>query len=144
MCIRDRANRLASNSLLEAVVMTHRALEYALKITSNNDEENNDEIPLWRVKGLDNLVEHAPLKADLETLQSIMSDDVGLLRRNERLQRAQRKIEHIANEIDLIWRRCTPTRKLVELRNMSIVASLVVEAAISRKENVGLHFNLDQ
>ena len=54
------------------------------------------------------------------------------------------QLQHIAKEIDLIWRRCFPTRKLVELRNMSIVASLVVEAAISRKENVGLHFNLDQ
>ena len=138
------ANRLASNSLLEAVVMTHRALEYALTITSKDDIKNEGDIPPWRAKGLDNLEEHAPLKADLETLQSIMSDDVGLLRRNERLQRAQRKIEHIAKEIDLIWRRCIPTRKLVELRNMSIVASLVVEAAISRKENVGLHFNLDQ
>ena len=138
------ANRLASNSLLEAIVMTHRALEYALKTSANNNKNSETEIPLWRAKGLENLIEHAPIKADLETLQSIMSDDVGLLRRDGRLQRAQRKIVHIAEEIDRTWRSCIPTRKLVELRNMSIVASLVVEAAIARKENVGLHYNLDQ
>ena len=90
------------------------------------------------------MIEHAPLKADREALQTIMSDDVGLVRRNERLQRAQRKVLHIGEEIDRIWRSSKPTRKLVELRNMSIVSSLVIDAAISRKENVGLHYNLDQ
>ena len=137
------ANRLASNSLLEAIVMTHRALTSALEETSKN-KENEIEVPLWRAKGLDNLTEHVSLKADREALQSIMSDDVGLVRRDERLQRAKRKILHIAEEIDRIWRRSKPTRKLVELRNMSIVSSLVVNAAIARKENIGLHYNLDQ
>ena len=137
------ANRLASNSLLEAIVMTHRALISALEETSKN-RENVSEVPLWRAKGLDNLIEHVSLKSDREALQGIMSDDVGLVRRDERLQRAKRKIQHIAEEIDRIWRRSKPTRKLVELRNMSIVSSLVVNAAISRKENVGLHYNLDQ
>ena len=136
------ANRLASNSLLEAIVMTHRALTSVLEETSK-DKENETEVPLWRAKGLDNLTEHVPLKADREALQSIMSDDVGLVRRDERLQRARRKILHIAEEIDRIWRRSKPTRKLVELRNMSIVSSLVVNASVARKENIGLHYNLD-
>ena len=108
------ANRLASNSLLEAIVMTHRALTSALEETSKN-KENETEVPLWRAKGLDNLTEHVSLKADREALQSIMSDDVGLVRRDERLQRAKRKILHIAEEIDRIWRRSKPTRKLVEV-----------------------------
>ena len=137
------ANRLASNSLLEAIVMTHRALNNAIVETEKN-KQSDIEVPLWRDKGLDNLIEHAPLKADREALQTIMSDDVGLVRRNERLQRAQRKVLHIGEEIDRIWRSSKPTRKLVELRNMSIVSSLVIDAAISRKENVGLHYNLDQ
>ena len=137
------ATRLASNSLLEAIVMTHRALISALEETSK-DKTNETDVPLWRAKGLDKLIEHVSLKADRETLQSIMSDDVGLVRRDERLQRAKRKILHIAEENDRIWRRSKPSRKLLELRNMSIVSSLVVDAAISRKENVGLHYNLDQ
>ena len=137
------ANRLASNSLLEAIVMTHRALNKALVETEKN-QENDTGVPLWRAKGLDNLREHAPIKADRQALQTIMSDDVGLVRRNERLQRAQRKILHITEEIDRIWRSSKPSRKLVELRNMSIVSSLVIDAAIARKENVGLHYNLDQ
>jgi len=137
------ANRLASNSLLEAIVMTHRALKKALTEIEKN-EENDIEVPLWRAKGLENLREHAPIKADRQALQTIMSDDVGLVRRNERLQRAQRKVLHIGEEIDRIWRSSKPSRKLVELRNMSIVSSLVIDAAISRKENLGLHYNLDQ
>jgi L-aspartate oxidase len=111
--------------------MTHRALKSALEETSKH-KENETEVPLWRAKGLDNLTEHVSLKADREALQSIMSDDVGLVRRDERLQRAKRKILHIAEEIDRIWRRSKPTR------------SLVVNAAIARKENIGLHYNLDQ
>tara|TARA_X000001036_G_scaffold45330_2_gene36252 strand:- start:10106 stop:11707 length:1602 start_codon:yes stop_codon:yes gene_type:complete len=137
------ANRLASNSLLEAIVMTHRALKNAIAETEKN-KQSDTEVPLWRANGLEDLIEHAPLKADREALQTIMSDDVGLVRRNERLQRAQRKVLHIGEEIDRIWRSSKPTRKLVELRNMSIVSSLVIDAAISRKENVGLHYNLDQ
>ena len=137
------ANRLASNSLLEAIVMTHRALSKAL-IETEKEKINSTKVPLWRANGLEHLKEHAPLKADREALQSIMSDDVGLVRKNERLQRAKRKILHITEEIDRIWRSSKPTRKLVELRNMSIVSSLVIDSAISRKENVGLHYNLDQ
>ena len=113
------ANRLASNSLLEAIVMTHRALSKAL-IETEKENINSTKVPLWRANGLEHLKEHAPLKADREALQSIMSDDVGLVRRNERLQRAKRKILHITEEIDRIWRSSKPTRKLVELRNMSI------------------------
>ena len=90
------------------------------------------------------LIEHAPLRSDRIALQSAMTDDVGLVKRNARLQRAQRRLEFLREEVDRIWRRCQPTQEVVELRNMIHVSRLVTSAAINRKENVGLHFNLDR
>ena len=72
-----------------------------------------------------------------------MSDDVGLVRRDERLNRALRKLDHTGEEIERTWRASKPTKGLVELRNMSIVARLVTQAAKKRRNNIGLHYNMD-
>ena len=136
------ANRLASNSLLEAIVMSFRARNHLLERIDEFSLETND-APAWRAEGLDRLQEHAPIKADRIALRTIMSDDVGLVRRDERLNRALRKLDHTGEEIERIWRASRPTRYLVELRNMSILAKLVTQAAKNRRENIGLHYNLD-
>ena len=136
------ANRLASNSLLEAVVFSHRCAEHVIGNTTPSKQENS--LPDWRADGLSTLIEHAPLRSDRIALQSTMTDDVGLVKRNARLQRAQRRLEFLREEVDRIWRRCQPTQEVIELRNMIHVSRLVTSAAINRKENVGLHFNLDR
>jgi L-aspartate oxidase len=62
---------------------------------------------------------------------------------NARLKRAQRRIIHLENEVEIIWESCKPTQDLVELRNLIHVAKIVVSASLERKENVGLHYNKD-
>ena len=134
------ANRLASNSLLEAVVFSNRCAEHVI---ANLKPKLGVTLPAWRADGLSNLVEHSPLRSDRIALQSTMTDDVGLVKRNARLERAQRRLEFLRNEVDKIWRGSLPTREVIELRNMIHVSRLVTSAAISRKVNVGLHHNLD-
>ena len=135
------ANRLASNSLLEAVVFSHRCAEHVIANVSKNLGEI--ELPEWRADGLSDLVEHIPLRSDRIALQSTMTDDVGLVKRDARLQRAQRRLELLREEVDRIWRGSLPTREVIELRNMIHVSRLVTAAALNRKDNVGLHHNLD-
>ena len=135
------ANRLASNSLLEAVVFSHRCAEHVIANVSENPGEI--ELPEWRADGLSDLVEHIPLRSDRIALQSTMTDDVGLVKRDARLQRAQRRLELLREEVDRIWRGSLPTQEVIELRNMIHVSRLVTAAALNRKDNVGLHHNLD-
>ena len=72
-----------------------------------------------------------------------MTDDVGIVRSFDRLERAKRMLKLLANEVDLIWRKSIPTRELVELRNLVLVATHITEDALSRSENKGLHWNKD-
>ncbi len=133
------ANRLASNSLLEAVVFANKASEHFIA----NPIENLEEVPNWRAEGMKLLQEHAPLVRDLETLRKTMTDDVGIVRSFERLERAKRMLNLLSNEVDLIWRKSIPTRELVELRNLVLVATHITEDALNRSENKGLHWNKD-
>ena len=133
------ANRLASNSLLEAVVFANRAADHFISESTSNLEQ----VPLWRAEGMTKLEEHAPLVRDLETLRKTMTDDVGIVRSFSRLQRAKRMLELLSIEVDLIWRKSLPSRELVELRNLILVASHITDDAINRTENRGLHYNKD-
>ena len=133
------ANRLASNSLLEAVVFANRAANHMI----SNPSQNKKPVPDWRAEGLPHLEEHAPLKHDLEILKKTMTDDVGIVRRFTRLHRAKRMLALLSDEVDLIWLKSLPTRNLVELRNLVLVATLITDDAISRTENKGLHYNKD-
>lgn len=72
-----------------------------------------------------------------------MTDDVGIVRSFSRLQRAKRMLELLSIEVDLIWRKSLPSRELVELRNLILVASHITDDAINRTENRGLHYNKD-
>ena len=138
------ANRLASNSLLEAVVYSDRAaVDIIQKSQLNQLQQLSEDIPLWRAENLVTLMEHSPLRADLEALRTTMTMDVGIVKSNARLRRADRMIKHLENEVSYIWESCKPTQDLVELRNLIQVAKLVVKASLERKENIGLHYNQD-
>ena len=138
------ANRLASNSLLEAVVYSERASRDLIGKSINGElQELPTNLPYWRAENLEVLVEHAPLRADLHALRSTMTMDVGIVKNSKRLRRAKRRVIHLEGEVKRIWESCKPTQDLVELRNLIEVAKLVVDASIERKQNVGLHYNQD-
>ncbi|MFL2949898.1 MAG: L-aspartate oxidase [Candidatus Poseidoniaceae archaeon] len=134
------ANRLASNSLLEAVVYAARAADHIIDL---NPQSIDKELPNWRADGLTNLVEHAPVMNDRSALRATMSQEVGIVKRFDRLHRAQRRLSLLGEEVDLIWEGAAPSREIVELRNMTLVGQLVIEDSLLRKENKGLHFNAD-
>ena len=135
------ANRLASNSLLEAVVFAERCSEHVSVFALEANEI--EDVPDWRAEGLPELIEHAPLGTDLLALRNMMTRDVGLVKSDSRLMRARRRVSHLENELETIWRGSLPTRELVELRNLIICAGLIIESSINRRENVGLHYNID-
>ena len=138
------ANRLASNSLLEAVVYSERAARDLIGKSINGElQKLPTNLPYWRAENLEVLVEHAPLRADLHALRSTMTMDVGIVKNSKRLRRAKRRVIHLEGEVKRIWESCKPTQDLVELRNLIEVAKLVVDASIERKQNVGLHYNQD-
>lgn len=134
------ANRLASNSLLEAVVYAHRASEYLI---SNPPTTYEGSHPKWRAEGLASLVEHAPVIHDRNSLLTTMDQEVGIVRTNQRLKRAARRLDLFHEEIDRLWQHSLPSRELIELRNLSLIGTLVVDDALRQGRNVGLHFNLD-
>jgi L-aspartate oxidase len=134
------ANRLASNSLLEAVVFADSAARH---IIENPPENITHKLPDWRADGLDILTEHASIVNDLTMLKDTMSTEVGIVRNYQRLNRALRRIKLLDKEINIIWKSSIPSREIVELRNLIQVANLIIEDAVNRKENRGLHFNTD-
>lgn len=134
------ANRLASNSLLEAVVYAHRAAEHLIEYPPEPYEGNH---PAWRAEGLDALVEHTPLVHDRQSLLATMSQEVGIVRTHQRLRRAHRRLALLHDEIAMMWKESIPDRDIIELRNLALTGRLVVESAIKQPTNMGLHFNLD-
>jgi len=134
------ANRLASNSLLEAVVYAHRVAQHLI---DSPPEPYDGTHPGWRADGLDVLREHAPIVHDRASLVTTMSQEVGIVRSNQRLRRAKRRLALLNDEIDLLWKGSLPSRDLVELRNLALVGRLVVQDALEQTANHGLHHNID-
>ena len=134
------ANRLASNSLLEAVVFAKNTANH---IIDNNPKGTEKALPDWRADGLNELKEHAPIMNDLTMLRDTMSTEVGIVRNFKRLNRASRRLHLLNQEIDMIWKSSLPSREIIELRNLIQVAILVTDDAIDRKENRGLHYNTE-
>ena len=134
------ANRLASNSLLEAVVYAARAANH---IIEQRPESKDSPLLDWRADGLEDLTEHVSVSNDRESLTNTMSREVGIVRRYNRLHRASRRLQLLAKEVDFIWRSALPSRQIVELRNLILVGQLVTEDAENRSENRGLHYNTD-
>ncbi len=136
------ANRLASNSLLEAVVFSHRAFS---KIAERFQDTADDRtpIPTWDPRGATESDESIVVSHNWEEIRLCMSNYVGIVRSNKRLDRAERRIEMIRREIDEYYRNFLITRDLLELRNIATVARLIIRCARMRKESRGLHYNLD-
>ncbi|MEP7218398.1 MAG: L-aspartate oxidase [Bacteroidota bacterium] len=138
------ANRLASNSLLEALVFAHRAyLDIETGWSAASNTESFPQVAPWNDRGVFNVEEWIVIEHDRQEIQRIMWDLVGIVRSNVRLLRAQRRIRLIRDEIEEYFRRTKITLELLELRNMAETALLIVDAAITRKESRGLHYTTD-
>lgn len=136
------ANRLASNSLLEAVVFAHRAAEDSKNIPESFDDIYN-EFPLWDDKGTIENEELSLVSHSLKEVQTIMSNYVGIVRSNLRLKRAFDRLEIIYRETEELYKKSKITVSICELRNIINVAYLIIRMAQERKESVGLHYNQD-
>jgi L-aspartate oxidase len=136
------ANRLASNSLLEAVVFSRRAFLSASE-TVRSAPAAIPEIPEWNDQGTFDPEEWVLISHDQREIRRLMGDYVGIVRSDERLERANRRIGLIADEIEAFYKRTKITAPLLELRNISCVALLIIRCAIFRKESRGLHYNTD-
>lgn len=138
------ANRLASNSLLEAVVVAKFAAEH---ISANfkrlRGERPSGRIPLWRSGNATNSDELVVVSHNWEEIRKFMWDYVGIFRTNKRLERAKNRIKNIRKEIEKYYWDFHLTRDLVELRNLSSVAEIIVDSSLGRKESRGLHYNAD-
>ncbi len=135
------ANRLASNSLLEALVYAHNAL---LHVESNIEKITfNSSIPEWDAEGKVEPEEKVLIKYYHTELKNIMNDYVGIVRSNERLIKAAEKIYNMHLEVEKIYKTTLLSQQLCELRNMIAVCTLVIKHSIERKENKGGFYNIN-
>lgn len=135
------ANRLASNSLLEALVFAHRCAEDAAGIIDNIAFRT--EVPDWNAIGTQEPREMILITQSLKEVQGIMSDYVGIVRNDVRLQRAMRRIDLLFDETEQLYKATVVSPQLCELRNLITISYLIVKGAQFRKESRGLHFNTD-
>jgi L-aspartate oxidase len=134
------ANRLASNSLLEGVVMAHSAFE---KATRRQRDPVTIDLPEWRSGSVQDVDELVVISHNWEEIRRLMWDYVGIVRTDKRLQRAATRLRNLHAEVQEFYWNFKITTDLLELRNLVTVASLVVDCALSRKESRGLHYTLD-
>jgi L-aspartate oxidase len=135
------ANRLASNSLLEAMVFAHRCYLHSIKVV--NDVSFKENIPDWNAGGTIEPNEMILITQSLKELQLLMSDYVGIVRTNVRLQRAMKRLDLLYAETEELYKSTVVSPQLMELRNLITVGYLIVKGAEFRKESRGLHFNTD-
>jgi len=137
------ANRLASNSLLEALVFSNSAASDAIARFRSIKLMDAARIPAWDDSGTTDNEEWVLLSHNITEVQSVMWDYVGIVRSNLRLQRAMRRIAFLQNETENFYKRTRITPRLLELRNIVTTAKLVVASALKRHESRGLHYTTD-
>ncbi len=135
------ANRLASNSLIEAAVYAHRASIHAGKRLKELTFE--EKIPEWDYKGTTHLEEMVLITQSIKEVQMIMSNYVGIVRSNLRLDRAMVRLEILYQETESLFKRSLISKKICELRNLINVGYIIIKHAMIRKESIGLHYSID-
>lgn len=134
------ANRLASNSLLEALVCAHGAAQY---IHSHPLPPTDIMIPGWQSGNAHNSDELVVVSHNWDEIRRLMWDYVGIVRTNKRLERARKRVANLQEEIQEYYWDFLVTTDLLELRNIATVAELIITSALHRPESRGLHYNLD-
>jgi L-aspartate oxidase len=135
------ANRLASNSLLESIVFSHRASLHAGELMKKTQIQ--DAIPDWNAEGTVLNEEMILVTQSRKELQSIMSNYVGIVRSELRLNRALDRLELLKKETEKLYEKSVLTAPICELRNMINVAYLITKFASQRKQSIGLHYMVD-
>ncbi|MBN2615320.1 MAG: L-aspartate oxidase [Bacteroidales bacterium] len=135
------ANRLASNSLLESAVFSHRAAMDALATV--DAIQFMEGVPEWDAEGRVLNEEMILITQSTKELQSIMSNYVGIVRSDLRLKRAMDRLEILYKETEDLYEKSIVSQEICELRNMINVAYLIIKMAMARKESIGLHFSID-
>jgi len=133
------ANRLASNSLLECVVLGHAAARHI----AEQPKQKTTALPAWDESRVTDADEEVIIANNWDELRRFMWNYVGIVRTTKRLERAQHRIALLKEEIDEYYANFRITRDLLELRNLVQVASLIVNSALERHESRGLHFSRD-
>lgn len=136
-------NRLASNSLLEAVVYAHNAAMSAIDEVTVKGVEFKNEVPDWNADGMVLNEEMILITQTKRELQEIMWNYVGIVRSDLRLQRAFDRLNLIFRETEDLYNRSVLTEPLSELRNLIACSYLIIKMARARRQNVGLHYSLD-
>ena len=134
-------NRLASNSLIEAVVYAEAAAKHSIEVIDNY--KFNENIPEWNDEGTMTNEENVLIAQDVKEVGQIMSTYVGIVRSDLRLHHAWERLDLLYEETEHLFKRVKPTRDICELRNMINVGYLITRQAIERKESRGLHYTID-
>ena len=135
------ANRLASNSLIEAVVYADKAAKHA--VNRLKQIEINQNIPAWNYEGTTHNEEMVLITQNYKEMQQVMSNYVGIVRSNLRLDRALKRLEIIYHETEDLYKKSILTQNLCELRNMINVGYLIIKNAQMMRESRGLHYSID-